>query len=288
MGIFSLCNECGALSFHAAQNADTYGEGYYGSGNSKLGGFARHLRVLSANGRARFVSKLVGGGECLDIGCGDGEFLEAMHRLGWPVKGTELPGSAFERAQGKFPGRIVCTDRFESATRPGSCNLVTMWQVFEHLENPRQVLEGCCKLLATGGVLAVGVPNPASWQALWGKEHWLHFDPPRHLHLQSMQTLVKEAEVFGFICVATKYPFIEFGPIGWIQTALNKLGFPRDYFFERMKDRWSGVPVLSRIGWNIIAALLAVPAFVLAFLEWLFKRTATYEVYLQRGSPKAG
>lgn len=281
-GVVFLCRQCAAWSFHPAQTANAYGEDYYGSGNSKVGGLAQRLRIFSANGRARFAARLTGKGECLDIGCGGGEFLKAMYRRGWSVKGTELPGTAFERAERKLPGRIVCTDRFETAARPGSCDLVTMWQVFEHLKNPAEVLTACRDLLAEGGILAIGVPNPESWQARWGREDWLHLDPPRHLHIQPVQTLVREAEALGFEWVATRHPWLEFGPIGWLQTAMNKLGFSRDYFFERMKDRWSGVPVPSRIAWNILAAFLALPAFVLTLLEWMCGRSATYEVYLRR------
>jgi hypothetical protein len=161
-----------------------------------------------------------------------------------------------------------------------------MWQVFEHLENPRQVLERCRNLLSAEGILAIGVPNPISWQALWGKRDWLHFDPPRHLHLENLQTLVREAEGLGFTCIAVRYPWVEFGPIGWLQTLMNKLGFSRDYFFEKMKDRWAQASILSQIVWTLLAFLLAFPAFFLAFLESLYKRSATYEVYFRRGLSK--
>lgn len=284
-GVVFLCSQCDALSLHPAQTADAYGEDYYGSGNSKVGGLAQRLRILSANGRSRFVSRLVGVGKCLDIGCGSGEFLQAMQRKGWSVKGTELPGPAFERAEKKLSGRIVQTNRFESAAQLGSCNLITMWQVFEHLENPRQVLVACRELLADGGILAIGVPNPESWQARWGREDWLHLDPPRHLHLQPPRVLIREAEALGFEWVVTRYPWLEFGPIGWLQTIMNKFGSPRDFVFERMKDRWSGVAFHSRIAWHVFAAFLFVPAFVMAFLEFLFKRSATYEIYLRKCIP---
>ena len=284
-GVVYLCGQCDAWSFHPAQNADAYGVEYYGSGKSKVGGLAQRFRIFSANGRARFAAREVGKGECLDIGCGGGEFLEAMQSQGWSVRGTELPGPAFERAERNFTGRIVCTDPFETPVRPGSCDLVTMWQVFEHLEKPRQVLAACRELLADGGILAIGVPNPESWQALWGRADWLHLDPPRHLHIQPVQTLVREAEALGFEWVATRHPWLEFGPIGWLQTAMNKFGLPRDYYFERMKDRWSGLAFHSRIAWHIFSALLFVPALVMAFLEFLLKRSATYEIYLRHCIP---
>jgi SAM-dependent methyltransferase len=285
-GVFYFCKTCAALSFYAAKNIDAYAETYYGCGNSKVGGFALRIRTLSASRRANFASKLVGGfgGLCFDIGCGDGEFLKAMRHLSWEVKGTELPGPAFERAERKIPCRIVCTAQFETALEPNSCKLITMWQVFEHLENPLLVLKKCSGLLIRGGVLGIGVPNPMSWQALMGKHDWLHLDPPRHLHLQKVESLIKAAESIGFKCIAIRYPWLEFGPIGWIQTFMNKLGFSRDFFFERMKDRWTGVSLPCYLAWTITAAIFAFPAFILAFLESLTKHSATYEVYFRLGS----
>lgn len=285
-GVFYFCSVCEALSFHAAHHTYAYAGDYYGCGNSKVGGLAHGIRCLSAIWRADFVGNLVGKGHCLDIGCGDGEFLMAMLSRGWSVKGTELQGAACERAKKKLPGQIICTAQFESTAEPSSCKLITMWQVFEHLENPRQVLERCRNLLSAEGILAIGVPNPISWQALWGKRDWLHFDPPRHLHLENLQTLVREAEGLGFTCIAVRYPWVEFGPIGWLQTLMNKLGFSRDYFFEKMKDRWAQASILSQIVWTLLAFLLAFPAFFLAFLESLYKRSATYEVYFRRGLSK--
>jgi len=282
-GIFYYCHSCQSWSFYPKKHFDSYDADYYGAGNSRVGGIAQCIRKFSANFRARFATGIAGSGECLDIGCGDGEFLKAMVAHGWSVKGTELPGPAFERANKKLPGQILGTAKFETTFLPSSYNLITMWQVFEHLENPRQVLGSCASLLIPGGFLAVGVPNPFSWQALWGKGDWLHFDPPRHLHLESLQTLLREAENLGFSCVTIRHPWVEFGPIGWIQTAMNKFGFPRDLFLEKMKDRWSSTSILSQILWILVAAALVLPAFFLSITESLNKQSATYEVYFQLG-----
>jgi hypothetical protein len=48
-----------------------------------------------------------------------------------------------------------------------------------------------------------------------------------------------------------------------------------------MKDRWAQTSMLSQIVWTLLAIVLALPAFFLAFLEALNKRSATYEVYLR-------
>ena len=47
---------------------------------------------------------------------------------------------------------------------------------------------------------------------------------------------------------------------------------------------WVSIP--ARVGWHTLAASLAIPAFPLAFLERVFERSATYEVYLRYGAPK--
>jgi len=282
-GIFYHCKACESLSFHATENEEAYGESYYGNGNSKVGGLAQLLRTFSAVRRADFANKIsISSGLCLDIGCGDGEFLKAMQDRHWEVKGTELPGPAFERASGKLPGQVICTPEFENIVPFDSCALITMWQVFEHLENPRKVLENCRKLLTSDGILAIGVPNPLSWQSQWGAGDWLHLDPPRHLHLLEVDAFLKLATSCGYKRVTIRHSWIEFGPIGWIQTLLNKVGFPRDSFLERMKDRWRGVSWIHRMSWMSVATLFVLPAFVLALLESFAKCSATYEVYLRR------
>lgn len=220
-------------------------------------------------------------GRIFDFGCGDGDFLTAMQSCGWDCYGSELAGSAYERAAARFPGRIVCgEDGFAAATpRDDRFDAVSIWQVFEHLPDPRGFLGEVRERLTPEGLFSVGVPDPTSWQAVWGGRHWLHLDPPRHLNLCSPAALGSLLKESGFHVLGTRHPWVEYGPVGVVQTALNLAGFPRDRFFEAMKSGGGRVGNGLRMPDVLCASLLLVPAVVFSAVEAAFKRSATFEMY---------
>ena len=84
----------------------------------------RRMRVigLSRRGRAR-------GGVMVDVGCGDGSFLQEAQRSGWRVVGTEVS------ARIPAPGLEIWGSIEDLAPRaPFDC--VTLWHSLEHLRNP--------------------------------------------------------------------------------------------------------------------------------------------------------
>ena len=73
---------------------------------------------------------------------------------------------------------------------------VVLWHVLEHLDDPLGALERVRSWLKPGGLVLLGVPNPASVQARIAGPGWLHFDAPRHrVHLtpRGLESLVRSA-----------------------------------------------------------------------------------------------
>lgn len=279
-GEFRACAECEAWSFFPEGSAPTYAPEYYGRGITRVGGLAGWIRSRCAVERANRVRKVAGStGSCLDIGCGDGTFLCTMARSGWEVAGTELPGPAFDRSRARLGSRIREASEFPSAWSGAQLDAITLWQVFEHLDHPTNVLESCRNLLRPGGWLMLGVPNPDSWQSRWGGQHWLHLDSPRHLHLEGPEGLKRAVDRCGFEVVRVFHPWAEYGVIGWVQTALNRFGWRRDGFFESLCQRenpqWS----------ETLAAAAVLPGATLAAIaEALARRAATYEIFCRLGT----
>jgi len=108
--------------------------------------------------------------------------------------------------------------------RPHSFDLITLWQVLEHLPEPMKTLETLTQLLKEGGILAISTPNIESLQAEMGKNQWFHLDPPRHLYLYSPQTLEQIMGSFGFALQEIHHFSLEQNPYGWLQTMLNLMG----------------------------------------------------------------
>jgi SAM-dependent methyltransferase len=58
----------------------------------------------------------------------------------------------------------------------GSIDVIASRHVFEHLEDPMQVLQECCRVLAPGGVVVAALPNARSYVAAVASAtpHWFH------------------------------------------------------------------------------------------------------------------
>jgi len=97
-------------------------------------------------------------GKLLDVGCGMGYLLEVAAGRGWDVVGLELSPFAcnyltergFTVVQGDLSSKEWSSDIFD---------VVTLWDVFEHLPDPRATLAIVRHILKPGGLLVIKVPN---------------------------------------------------------------------------------------------------------------------------------
>jgi 2-polyprenyl-3-methyl-5-hydroxy-6-metoxy-1,4-benzoquinol methylase len=122
-------------------------------------------------------------GKILDIGCGTGDFLKYMHSSGWETDGVETDLGAKLIAEKKLGKKIE--ENFAQIKGEKKYDVISMWHVLEHVYNLEGYLKKVNKLLKKGGVLVVGVPNCASYDALKYKENWVAYDLPIHLsHFQ--------------------------------------------------------------------------------------------------------
>jgi SAM-dependent methyltransferase len=144
-------------------------------------------------------------GRLLDFGCGWGFFLEDARAAGWQVQGLEpLPGHGVH-ARGAL-GLDVVTDTLRpDSFPPASFDVVTAFQVFEHLPDPGAELAKLHALLRPGGLVVIEVPNIATpLLRLLGGRH-RHFVED-HLWFFSPRSLGRLLERQGFQPLATHYP----------------------------------------------------------------------------------
>ena len=108
-------------------------------------------------------------GKILDIGCGTGDFLKYMHSSGWETDGVETDLGAKLIAEKKLGKKIE--ENFAQIKGEKKYDVISMWHVLEHVYNLEGYLKKVNKLLKKGGVLVVGVPNCASYDAKKYKEN---------------------------------------------------------------------------------------------------------------------
>jgi SAM-dependent methyltransferase len=136
-------------------------------------------------------------GVLLDIGCGTGYFANAMARAGWNVTGIEVNKKARDYAISRF-GLDVIDSKEAALLATGSFDVVTLWHVLEHFHDPFKYFKEIGMLLKPGGHCFVALPNNASFDAEFYREHWAAYDVPRHLWHFSPDSFRYFSEKTGF------------------------------------------------------------------------------------------
>jgi SAM-dependent methyltransferase len=122
-------------------------------------------------------------GHMLEVGSSTGQFLVDMRERGWTVTGVEISAFAAEYARENL-GLDIITGTLETADLPSNhFDLVTLWDVFEHVIDPQSTLAEIQRVLKPGGYFIASVPNPACIEARLFGDYWVGWDRPRHLHL---------------------------------------------------------------------------------------------------------
>jgi 2-polyprenyl-3-methyl-5-hydroxy-6-metoxy-1,4-benzoquinol methylase len=126
----------------------------------------------------------------LDVGCGIGYFLEVAKKRGWEVFGTEFTDQAIEICESK--GIAMKKGVLDIHNYPAeSFDVITSFEVIEHINTPNAEIQNMYSLLRKGGLLYVTTPNFNSTLRyyLGGKYNVIGW--PEHLSYYTPATLKK-------------------------------------------------------------------------------------------------
>jgi 2-polyprenyl-3-methyl-5-hydroxy-6-metoxy-1,4-benzoquinol methylase len=137
-------------------------------------------------------------GRLLDVGCGNGAFLDRMRAFGWVVQGVEVDHKAAGIAEREYSIPVFVGTLAEARYPSASLDAITLHHVIEHVHDPIALLQECHRLLKPGGHLLAVTPNMRSLGHARFGQHWRGLEPPRHLHLFSQSTLECSARKAGF------------------------------------------------------------------------------------------
>ena len=117
----------------------------------------------------------------LDVGCGAGQLVEALVRVGYAAEGIDFDPQAAARSR---TGAPIHVGNFETADLPpSSYDLLVLSHSFEHMPRPDVTLARIAELLTPVGRAVLLYPNPRSIGARWFGDAWYSWDAPRHLVL---------------------------------------------------------------------------------------------------------
>jgi SAM-dependent methyltransferase len=133
----------------------------------------------------------------LEIGCGSGDALISLKRVGWEPEGMEWDPMAARRAR-DFSGCPVADGDFLTSELPlNTFGLILMSHVFEHLDDPLKALARLRELLAPGGCAVLYYPNPEALGARIFREQWFPWEAPRHLMMPTVGAMRQVAGEAG-------------------------------------------------------------------------------------------
>lgn len=166
---------------------EVYGEQYWSSSSPKDHGYADY-RAERANYRKTFALRaravqryLPPAGRLLDVGCAAGYFLAVMRdQYGWQVEGIEpsAPIAKFGRSESRVPINVGTLEDVSPSER---FDLISFWDVIEHVPDPAATLTAARKRLNADGRIILETQNIASLFARVMGRKWHHFKYAEHL-----------------------------------------------------------------------------------------------------------
>lgn len=159
------------------------------------------------DGKSEFdiaINKLEVGTKVLEVGCGDGKFLERMKAKGFDCVGLEFNDLAIEKCLAK--GLDVKRESIEdfAAMNPEKFDAVVLFQVLEHVFEAKPFIQNLLLCLRKGGKLMIAVPDNSPYH----KNFRIHANlnlPPHHMGLWNAESFKNLEKVFDVSLVSTEY-----------------------------------------------------------------------------------
>lgn len=192
------CRRCG-LIYSSPRDDDAAIENSYQQVVDELYLAERQGRVLTFRRNVRPLLALMSDvprPRLLDVGCYAGIFLEIVAAHGWEAQGIEPSEWAAEQARRR--GLDVITGTLSTAGLPArSFDVVTLWDVIEHLTDPKAELQRVNQVLQPGGLVCIHTIDVGGLVPRLMGRHWPWL-MEMHLYYFSRRTLADLLERTGF------------------------------------------------------------------------------------------
>lgn len=158
-GLLERCSRCGVIVNRVKRPLS--GKEYYASGHEGLyDSYYRAFRQKQFREALRRLGSLnIPVRRLLDIGCSYGWFLKEAKTYGWDAFGAEPSDRVFEEIIADRDLRVHKCGIEGLGGIDGKFGLITMWNVFEHLPDPKAAVKAVSDKLEKGGVLLICVPS---------------------------------------------------------------------------------------------------------------------------------
>lgn len=210
-GTYVRCKACSLVYTSPAQSddklkeiADEWAKKHHASLEKTLWEGNQELQEIVYGPRMSKFERYRSNGRILDVGCSTGDFLSHAKSKDWEVYGSELAEHTAQIAQ----RRLNCEVRhgtFESSNFEADFfDIVTMWDVVEHVLEPKELVAEAFRILRPGGALVLFTPNYNSLTRRLIFDRWSALIPERHMCVFNKSTIRLLIEQCGGRIVAMR------------------------------------------------------------------------------------
>lgn len=238
----AFCDLVSVRSLPASEDLHAvYGEAYFRNTRSEEMGYEdyeqdRYCIVKTARRRLATIERHHPvRGHLLDVGCALGFFADTARSRGWEAEGIDISQHAVDYATGELglPARQGVLE--DGGYDQESLDVITMWDVIEHVTDPVAELRLVYGLLRPGGLLMLSTPDVGSLVARATGARWMGYKlAEEHLYYFDRKTIGLALERAGFAVVEER-------PVG--------KDVSLDFFAKRL--RLYAPPAASALAWSL-------------------------------------
>jgi 2-polyprenyl-3-methyl-5-hydroxy-6-metoxy-1,4-benzoquinol methylase len=146
-------------------------------------------------------------GKFLDVGCSNGALVKRAEEVGFDAIGIEVSKDMVQFARKCFSNidvrqGLLTEQNFEE----NYFDVITLYDVLEHLFNPRIELNEIYRILKPGGLLFIETPTTDSIFYLEDPYYWDLMNPIEHVHLFNEENLIRLLKEIGYVIIESKCP----------------------------------------------------------------------------------
>src|SRR6202050_144253 len=192
------CESCSGLGQPSTPQPEEMGDHYTDDYHNAIVMAGEGSAASRWKDQVEMIAQNKSGGALLDIGCSSGGFLSTVKASAWKLYGIEMEETTAQRARAATGAEVFVGGAIEAPFLPASFDVITCFDVLEHVYSPRQFLTKVQEWLQPGGIFYAMMPNIDSWEARFFGTYWYGLELPRHLSHFSPRSLRHILRELGF------------------------------------------------------------------------------------------
>ncbi len=203
---FIVCTQCELLFINPQPSTEMLKKVYsaqYFEGRGYDSEVKKKYRLSIARKRIkpilRYFNNQSKGKSLLDVGCASGYFLKVAQDIGFNIQGVEISSYAANKANELFNINVFCGTLKDYEMEANFFDIITCWDLFEHLKDPADFLLKANQLLNDEGIIVIHIPVTDSLGYKMLRSKWKKINPLEHLFYFSEKNLNQLMSSHGFV-----------------------------------------------------------------------------------------